>query len=492
VTEIDGYAFAECIGLTSVVIPNRVTTVGQCAFMSCTELLSVTIGSGVTSIDGSAFYECFKLVEVYNLSNLDITAGVWSSNGHAGSYAKAVHTSLSEPSILTTTADGYTFYSLNGESALLGYSGGETTLRLPDSFIIRGQSVTTYKIYPYALYENKQVTSVTISDAVTAIGSQAFQGCSRLASLTIGNNVTSIGSGAFQDCIKLGSVVFPNKVTEIGYRAFYGCTDLLSVTLGTGVTSIDESAFYLCYKLVEIYNLSDAIQIGIGDINNGFIGTYAKTVHDDQTDESILTTTSEGYVFCYADRTWYLISYTGSGTRLTLPSSFLYDIIVPVSSYAIYPWAFYANTQLTSVTLPGSVTDIGDCAFYGCSGLTSVTIGGGVRSIGEDAFAFCTALTSVTIGSNVTEICEFAFNSCTALTSVTIPDSVTIISTFAFYDCSELATVFIGTTGWYQTRQKDATSGTAVDLSDPAAAANCFLTMNEDPSPTSEYFKRNG
>ena len=74
---------------------------------------------------------------------------------------------------------------------------------------------------------------------------------------------------------------------------------------------------------------------------------------------------------------------------------------------------------ITSVTIPGSVTVIGDGAFYDCSGLTSVTIGDGVVSIGSSAFSGCSGLTSVTIGNGVTSIDSYAFMDCSGLTSVT-------------------------------------------------------------------------
>ena len=71
------------------------------------------------------------------------------------------------------------------------------------------------------------------------------------------------------------------------------------------------------------------------------------------------------------------------------------------------------------MTIPDSVTNIGNSAFYGCSGLTSVTIGNGVTSIGKNAFYGCSGLTSVTIGNGVTSIGKNAFTNCTNLTSVT-------------------------------------------------------------------------
>ncbi|MBO4572489.1 MAG: leucine-rich repeat protein [Clostridia bacterium] len=108
--------------------------------------------------------------------------------------------------------------------------------------------------------------------------------------------------------------------------------------------------------------------------------------------------------------------------------------------------AFRDATNLTTITIPDSVTSIGDYAFMWCNSLTSVIIPDSVTSIGERAFYGCSSLTSVTIGDGVTSIGERAFYGCSSLTSVTIPDSVTSIGGSAFNNCSSLTNIrFNGT-----------------------------------------------
>ena len=170
VTSIGDYAFYVCSGLTSVTIPNSVTSIGMGAFMVCSGLTSVTIGNGVTSIGSYAFKGCTGL------------------------------TSITIPDSVTSIGD----YAFSGCTGL---------------------------------------TSVTIPDSVTSIGSYAFYGCSGLTSVTIGNGVTSIGSYAFEGCTGLTSVTLPDSVTSIGSYAFYGCSGLTSITIPDSVTSIGNSAF---------------------------------------------------------------------------------------------------------------------------------------------------------------------------------------------------------------------------------------------------------
>ena len=121
----------------------------------------------------------------------------------------------------------------------------------------------------------------------------------------------------------------------------------------------------------------------------------------------------------------------------------LTSITIPNSVTSIEGNTFSGCTSLTSVIIPNSVTSIGSSAFWGCKSLTSITIPNGVMSIGELAFAECRALTSATIGNSVTSIGDEAFIWCESLTSVTIGNSVTSIGEGAFYDCISLTSIMI-------------------------------------------------
>ncbi|EKT4501686.1 leucine-rich repeat domain-containing protein [Flavobacterium psychrophilum] len=103
--------------------------------------------------------------------------------------------------------------------------------------------------------------------------------------------------------------------------------------------------------------------------------------------------------------------------------------------------AFRDCPDLTSVTIPNSVTDIGSGVFEKCTGLTSVTIPNSVTTIRRGVFAACSGLISVAIPNSVTSIGDYAFADCSRLISATIPNSVTSIGEGAFYDCKRLTTV---------------------------------------------------
>ena len=100
------------------------------------------------------------------------------------------------------------------------------------------------------------MTSITIPNSVTSIGSCAFSKCSGLTSVTIGDGVTSIGEAAFDGCTGLTSITIPNSVTSIGKDAFYGCTGLTEITLGSSVEKIGRSAFSEIERLAKIYSLN--------------------------------------------------------------------------------------------------------------------------------------------------------------------------------------------------------------------------------------------
>jgi hypothetical protein len=172
-------------------------------------------------------------------------------------------------------------------------------------------------------------------------------------------------------------------------------------------------------------------------------------------------------------------------TIVRVPETKSGALTLPGSVTSIGDGAFWDCFALTSVTIPDSVTSIGDYAFSFCRGLTSVTIPGSVTSIGEWAFSDCRGLTSVTILASVTSIREWAFSGCFALTSVTIPGSVTSIGEWAFLGCFALTSVTIP--GSVTSIGQSAFGAAGLTSVIFGAGSNITTAWNNDSFPDSNY-----
>ena len=364
VVGIGDYAFWDCSGLTSVTIPNSVTSIGdnafsgcrmvreatvpgwECdmpfgsvtnlvisegttnvvngAFSGCSGLVRVTIPDGVTSIGDDAFYGCNGLTSVV------IPASV-TSIGDSAFYGCSNLTSVTIPSSVTNI----------GSSA---FSACNALRNVTVSQYVCDQGLSL--VFP-TIYQS--ITSATLGDDVTSISDSAFSGCSCLTSLTIQGSVTNSGASAFSACNALKdvkilqyasnrglssdfpslyqsitSVIIRDGVTDIGDCMFAGCSGLTSVTIPSSVTNIANGAFEGCSGIREVY---------VGYATDE-IGWMAKTFPD---------------------------------------------------SYA----------SITNVVLGDEIAVVGDAFFRGCESLNSVTLPAGLSEIVCDAFSGCSNLQTV-------------------------------------------------------------------------------------------------
>ena len=258
---------------------------------------------------------------------------------------------------------------------------------------------------------------------VNSIFDQSFEYCTDITSVIIPEGVTRIGNYAFANCSSLTSITIPEGVTSIGLEAFKGCKSLTSISIPESVTKIGSSAFTNCSSLTSITIPNGVTSIGDEkDRLNGRDGTFAGCTNL----KTIVIPNSVTYIG----------RFSFEGTSLT-------SVSIPESMTEIGDCAFANCSSLTSIKISESVTKIDRGAFYGCSGLTSIKIPEGVTSIGTGAFSECTGLTSISIPESVTSIGTSAFEGCIGLTSISIPESVTSIETGAFKGCIGLTSISI-------------------------------------------------
>ena len=276
---------------------------------------------------------------------------------------------------------------------------------------------------------------------VTAIGDDAFRGCSALKKVTIPQSVTSIGDSAFAGCHNLDSVTINDAATSIGNRAFTECPLTTTLSLGKKITTIGDDAFYYCRGLTSVTIPPSVTSIG-----------------------------KKAFLQCIHLKT---LSF-GENIKTNIET--------------IGDDAFYYCIELESVTIPQSVTSIGNDAFGQCHDLQSLTIKDAATSIGHRAFLGCTSLETISLGENIKTIGYHAFNSCTSinLTNVTIPENVTTIRPGTFDYCTHLEYIMLpaGLTS-FQDSLKGCPAGNpngAIYYKNYKAAADALLADNDDNS----------
>ena len=203
VNGIEGHAFSNCSDLTSITIPNSITTIGKSAFSGCSGLLSIDIPNSVTTIGDEAFNGCSSLTSITigkSVTNIGINA-FRSCHGLTSIF---IVDGTQPVSFSTNSLIPNPFVDCPIESLYLGRNISYSDLNSPFS------GITT-------------LTSLTIGNSVSSIGSNAFSGCTGLTSINIPNRVTSIGDYAFSGCSGLTSIEIPNRVTFIGDYAFHYC-----------------------------------------------------------------------------------------------------------------------------------------------------------------------------------------------------------------------------------------------------------------------------
>ena len=430
------------------------------------------LASAIATSLSAAAYDFESAGIYYNITGnntVEVTYSDRDNNTYSGS--------VSIPETVTNNGTEYSVTTI-GESAFKG--SAVTSVYMPESITSIGtsafsgcenlesvtlpESLTT--LGSFAFYSCKLLKTIKIPSGVTAIPERCFSTCSSLESVTIPEGVMTIGDGAFYAC-SINALTLPESLIEIGNEAFSGCglTDLVvpegvqtigshafytnslkNLTLPSTVTSIGGSAFgnnnnlqsIICNAVTPPTLDGNAFSSGITPsikVPMASIAAYRKAsgwkVFTNYYGGEMI---ADGITYRINEKEAMVAVAEAALTEANIPSSVEFEgnqyPVIKINSSV-----FSDNINLTAVTLPEGLVEIGEFAFSGCKNLESVTLSESLTTLGDYAFSSCKSLKTIKIPSGVTTIPRSCFSGCSSLKSVTIPEGVTAIGGEAFYHC---------------------------------------------------------
>lgn len=316
-------------------------------------------------------------------------------------------------------------FSIENVDELVKYKGNETTVTVPNTVAVIGES---------AFENNKTVEKIILPNSVKEIKPYAFWGCDNLKTVTLGKGITTIGDFSFMNCDGLETITIPSNVRSIGIQAFADCDRFEDITIPPEVTDIKDDAFdrdYLLNIHCETGSYADKYAQSFYERQKNMT-VYDKTEPDESGNGKQPAVPSDGV-------------YSGDSVQAQLGIEFPNDIIGDllgstrvVSNQAVvmmqnagHPVQGSGSGDSDSAKEPELPWRISERTYYRDKDMTSDTLNDNITEIGRFAYAR-SGLTDIVLPEGLEKIEYAAFYHCDNLTHVDIPDSVTTVESKAF------------------------------------------------------------